>query len=352
MYLYYILQGLVFGLYGLFSVILTVHIYVDIFIKYGLGRVEEIRKGVGVIILINLVFIFIENILNLSGLSNFLVDILNGRYRLDLYAPLSYLNLVDFKAANSLMLRPQGASMILGLAIIWYLDPFRVNLNKEYRYLLYFSLLLFSIQFTTTSMIMVFSMIFFSIFLLPYNKLRMGLSKGLIFVISLLFSPIVYKIIFFKFDGFIIDQSYLNVFNNTLNAIYSLDIEALIFGIGGFSEGSQTTLKDDIKTGDLGLLMILIMGGSIIFIVLLISLFWYFHKGISIVNKRWSGYGKYVVLLLATLLVLIFGSIISLIHYTNILMPAGRQIFAFLVAGSIYCMYLLKIQHGRFTTLE
>ena len=290
-------------------------------------------------------FIFFENAFNLLGFSNFLVDVTNGRYRLDLYAPLSYLNLVDFSSANSLMLKAQGASVMLGLAVIWYLDPFKVNLYKGYKYLLYFSLLLYSIQITTTSMIVAFSMIIFSIFFLPFNKLRMGLSNGVIYIVLLLFMPIIYKIIFFKFDGFNVNQAYIDVMHNTLDLLYSLDINALLFGIGGFGDGSMALDKTEAKTADFGLLMILIMGGGISFIVIITALFVYFYKGVSIANKRWLGYKKFIALLLATLLVLTFGLTISVIHYTNILMPGGRQIYAFLIAGSFYCMYLLRIPH-------
>ena len=344
-YLYHLFKGGIFGLYGVYSIFVLIYIYVDIFIKYGGGRVEEIKKGVGVIIFINVGFIFFENAFNLLGFSNFLVDVTNGRYRLDLYAPLSYLNLVDFSSANSLMLKAQGASVMLGLAVIWYLDPFKVNLYKGYKYLLYFSLLLYSIQFTTTSMIVAFSMIIFSIFFLPFNKLRMGLSNGVIYIVLLLFMPIIYKIIFFKFDGFNVNQAYIDVMHNTLDLLYSLDINALLFGIGGFGDGSMALDKTEAKTADFGLLMILIMGGGISFIVIITALFVYFYKGVSIANKRWLGYKKFIAFLLATLLVLTFGLTISVIHYTNILMPGGRQIYAFLIAGSFYCMYLLRIPH-------
>ena len=338
-----IIKGNEFGLYGVYSIFLMTYVYTDIFIRYGRSSIKEIKRGIAVILFINIAFIFFENTLNFLGLEKFFVDILNGKYRLDLNVPFSFLKSIEFSSANSLMLKAQGASVILGLAVIWYLDPFSVNLNKSYRYLLCISLLLYSIQFTSTSMIMLISIIIFSIYFLPYNKFRMGLSKSSLLLLLLLFSPAIFKIIFYKFDGYVVNTSYVNALDATLNLIHSLNISELLFGIGGSSDASIVNNRVFVESADIGILMILVMGGSIIFILLLTVLAAYFYNGISLANKNRFENKKHIALLLASILVLVFGFIISTIHYTTPLMPGGRQFFAFLIAGSIYCFNLLRI---------
>jgi hypothetical protein len=336
-----------FGMYGLYSIFLMILIYVNIFRRYGdIWSVRLLYRQVTVVLLINIVFILFENMANLSGAGAYLVDLTNQRYRLDLSAPLSYFNLVDFSSANSLFLKAQAASLILGISMYWFLDPFNVKKqfykNSHYKLLFVLTTILYIIQFTTASMVVMLIMLMVSIFIFPRNKINYKLSKGGMFSIMLLLSPLLYKVVFFKFDGFAIDQVYLDVALNPFEVISNLDTETLLFGVGGFSGNNSLVDFYKIESADFGLLMVLIMGGVFIFSLAAISLMIYFNESISMLKKEWLGERHAIVAFLATLVIIVLGLTISIGHYTNILQPGGRHAYAFLISISLFLIYLVK----------
>ena len=225
-YVYGIFRDNTFGLYGLYSIFLMIFIYVNIFRRFAdILYLIKLYKEIKFVIFVNIIFILFENMINIAGLERFLDEITNQRYRLDLYAPLTYLNIINFTSANSLILKAQGASILLAISIILYLDPFKLNelyyrKNYNYKWLFGLSLILYLIQFTTTSMIALFLMIILAVFFFPSNKMQFRLSKGAFLFVLILFFPVILKIIFFKFDGFTIDQVYIDVAYHSFKIFY------------------------------------------------------------------------------------------------------------------------------------
>ena len=60
------------------------------------------------------------------------------------------------------------------------------------------------------------------------------------------------------------------------------------------------------------------------------------------INREWKGASREMVGLGATLAILVFGLTVSVVHYTNIVQPGGRHLYAFLISISIYCIYSVK----------
>jgi len=348
-YIYNLINGNIFGVYGLYSIFLMVFIYTNIFRRYGnILTPRKLYRQINFIIMINIIFIIFENVIAIAGLKEFLLNVTNNRYRIDLYAPLSKLIDIDFTAANSLLLKAQATSVILAISVIWYLDPFEIIKQQHihryyYRWAFLLASGLFLIQFSTTSMIALFLMLIFSLYLHPPKKTYFKLSKGVILIIVVLLSPLIYSIIFFKIKASVYGNVYIQVLLESLNTLSKLDTEVLFFGIGGLTGNTHNIFKlYELKNGDVGIIMVLIMGGLYIYLLTLIALIRYFYIIINTIKTEWSGINNHIASMCATLSIIVFGLTVSIIHYTNILQPGGRHMYSFIISVSIYYLFILK----------
>ena len=122
-----------------------------------------------------------------------------------------------------------------------------------------------------------------------------------------------------------------------------LDTEVLFFGIGGLTGNTHNIFKlYELKNGDVGIIMVLIMGGLYIYLLTLIALIRYFYIIINTIKTEWSGINNHIASMCATLSIIVFGLTVSIIHYTNILQPGGRHMYSFIISVSIYYLFILK----------
>ena len=72
---------------------------------------------------------------------------------------------------------------------------------------------------------------YFSSILFSFNKMQFRLSKGAFLFVYLFFLYIKNNI--FRFDDFTIDQVYIDVAYHSFKILTFLDIETMLFGVGG-----------------------------------------------------------------------------------------------------------------------
>ena len=128
-----------------------------------------------------------------------------------------------------------------------------------------------------------------------------------------------------------------------------LDIETMLFGVGGLGEDNKAILDPfEIKYADFGLIMIMVMGGGIIFMLIIIAFMKYFFEKLFLLNSEWEWYKSFNSN--ARCYAFCHHFWINSFNYSlyKYIATCRKHLYAFIISISLYCTYLLKDQKKGF----
>ena len=321
-------SGFRYGGYGVLSILLTVMVYMQVFfVEMSCVSPNKFIFEISFILIVNVLFIVFENLTAIIFGVTYLSALVGDAYRVDLASPLRFL-FGDFNAANSLLMHAQAGSIITIISAIWFFDPFLINKDGIMTNFImrFFLVLICVVNLTNTSLFL--SLFSLSLLLFYFNNSRFYIYRfRFIYIWVLIFiSPYLAEILFSKlYSGF--DSYYYTYLSPFLYMSNSLNTYNFLFGY------PDMQAIQDIN-GDFGLIMLFMHLGAITYLListlLFVGLFRFFSYThytcfTGEVIHLWRGLSYSLFLIIVVLF-------FSLIHYTNIIQPGGRQFFAYVMA--------------------
>lgn len=205
-----------------------------------------------------------------------------------------------------------------------------ILLRDKANHLKYFSLPLFAASFFSSSVSILFPIIYlFLVILLGYKFFKIAIVFFVIFSFLLLTNlPI------FGFDsGYIYFISTLG--SQTSNLLANLKLSDIFFGYGPIIESSLFRTIVMGSLGDVGIFRIALENGFFLFIFFLLILFYILNKALWLTTNLSSNFNRSLLLMLITLS--------SLVHVIAIFTPPFSYLFIITVSGIIVQYKLAKM---------
>jgi len=300
---------------------------------------SDILKLTMLVYLIHMLAIFIELCVSLLGYQYLLIDLGGGKLIVNSYKSYNHADFIHFlgfenvKGLASLLLGSQSASQLVVIGAFLFAPLYFI---KKYRSTKSFLFALFLIPFTSTqtSLLIIFMLLIYSIYISQCSRIGTKKMMLLIVLISVPLSIPLYNLIFYKLTNSRQFDHYVLSFMEPVFRFNSLPITDQIMGEG--SRGRAFLEKYGGAGSDFGLMTLINQTG-----VYLMGLSFFLLAAITIksnmlVRKFHKLYGYYSLwcTLAAVNVTCMLGWYMSLIHYTTAVEVGGREIFALHIAIS------------------
>ena len=312
------------------------------------ASVREIGRLISILYAVHILFIFAEYFIEWAGHGDFLFLMGNGSYRERLSGNffwnggrgrwgITYWT----NGANSLLLGPQSASQLLAIGALWFAPLCRgQRFTRGMLPWIWIALavLAFPLSMTMTSLIIIATMLFVAVFLLPNGNLNRGWVKVvLVALVVAMWKPLATMFAYKITSNPLTLDYYLKTFLDIPRKFPDLPLADKIMGHGALNEATTV-----LSSTDFGLMAVVYHAGLFLVVPLLAGFCILAYKvwqalrhgdyAVNGASRDWAG-------LLGASFLGALGWLVSLIHYTPAIELGGRHLFALLLA---VCIVALK----------
>lgn len=331
---------------GFFAItVLTLIFYCMLYNSDLPGQVNVIARQISTLYLIHIVYIAIEMVVLITHDYEYMKSIFPAYRNLKGQPIYSFLGMESPGSANGIMVGAQVASQMLALSLIWFVPVYSYNIfklkNISNYFIWFFTAVLFLMCMTGTSVVMLFVMLVCLLFFIPAKIVNPWFRNIRPILIVVLFLSSFYglkEVILYRVPTTDLYEFYIKVFFQPIVTFVNLPIEKILFGMQSDYSLAEYT--------DFGMGAIVWSSGVLVAFVVLLSFFSLLVWAVVSINRKRMNRSNYYFRCITLAGACLIGSIawfVSLFHYTVATETGGKQMFAFVIAATLYSVMKMRV---------